>query len=132
MVAPLPWIHLHDLLLDGCVHTTIHVLEISVMYMYLCLLVGFLAVASSSMHLLVKHFILLLFGLHALRGICYTTFSHYPYTPCSLILEDLYDDPYMFPCHEEHVPVFLFICRAFPSFIISQESSFKLRFHDRC
>lgn len=56
MVAPIPWIHLHDLFLDGCVHTMIHVSQISVMYMYLCLLAGFLMAAFGSMHLLINHF----------------------------------------------------------------------------
>ena len=38
---------------------------------------------------------LLLFDLHALGVICFTTFCHCPCTPHSLILEDLYSEPHM-------------------------------------
>ena len=36
---------------------------------------------------------------------CYTAFCHYPCTPHSLIVEDLYSEPYMLSHHED--PAFM-------------------------
>jgi len=62
----------------------------------------------------------------------YIAFCRCTYPPHSSMLEDLYSDPHVFPYHEEHVPTSLFIYRTFPSYIISQEYSFKLSFQDQC
>lgn len=53
----------------------------------------------------------------------YTTFCHYPCTPCSLILEDLYSEPYMIFLHEGTPIVSLFMSRSFPFCTISLETS---------
>ena len=102
MVAPIPWIYfIWSLHSNGYVHTEdpctwsfswwidvpipwIHVfsIEISVMYMYLCLIcrspdssVWFLARTCKSFHPS------LMFGLHTLGGICYIVICHYPCNP---------------------------------------------------
>ena len=45
----MPWVHLHDILLDGCFHTTIHVLDIKLMHMYLFFLAGLLLVWTGAL-----------------------------------------------------------------------------------
>ena len=69
IVAPIPWIHVFST-------------DISVMYMYLCLIfrsldstVWFLARICKAFHPS------LMFGLHALGGICYTSFCLCPWNP---------------------------------------------------
>jgi len=73
-----------------------------------------------------------MFDLHALGGICYTKFCHCPCTPRSLILEDLYSEPYMLSHHEENPIVSLFMRRTIPFCIISQKSSVYPSLQDRC
>ena len=86
----MPWIHLHDHSLDGCIHTIIHVSFLWVssdvyVYVLACRFFNgrlrFPALIYKAFHPSLQ------LGLHALGGICYTTFCHYPCTPCSLILE---------------------------------------------
>ena len=100
--------------MNGCVHTLIHVFssEISVMYMYICLIcrspddnTWFLTRTCKSFHPS------LMFGFHTLGGIYYTTICHCPCTPHSLILEDPYSDPCVLSKHGIHTPEPHFICQ---------------------
>lgn len=84
MVVPMPCIHLHDHSLDGCVHTTIHVLLFRAFSdVYVSMLacrfsndgLWFPARTCKAFHSS------LYFGLHVLGGIYYTTFYHCPCTP---------------------------------------------------
>jgi len=63
------------------------------MYMYLYLLVGFPMVNWFPALIYKAFHPSIQIGLHALGGIFCTTFCHYPCTPHSLILEDLYSEP---------------------------------------
>jgi len=58
----------------------------------------------------------------------YTTFFHYPCTPHSLILEDLYSKPHMLFIHEETPIVPLFMTRSIPFYTISTETSIFAQF----
>ena len=121
----MPWIHLHDHSLDGCIHTTIHVLLFEV---FIDVYVSMLACRFSNDKLwfpasTYKAFHPSLYlGLHGLGGICYTTFCHCVCTPHSVILEDLYSEPYMLPLHEETPIVSLFMSRTIPFCTISPKS----------
>ena len=53
---------------------------------------------------------------------CYTTFCLCPYAPHSLILEDLYSEPYMLSLHEETPIVSLFMSKTNPFCTISLKS----------
>ena len=92
-------------------------------YMYLYFLAGF-PTTDPFPALIYKAFHpLLRLGLHALVGICYTTFFHYPCTPRSLILEDLYSEPHILFLREETPIMSLFMSRLFPFSTISPKTS---------
>jgi len=106
------------------------------MYMYLYLLAGF-PMADQFPALIYKAFHpSLWFGLHALGGIYYTSFCHYPCTPCSLILEDLYSEPCMLFLHGETPIMSLSINISFPFCTISLKLMFfpvyKIDTNDLC
>ena len=125
----MPWIHLHEHSLNGCVHNTIHVSLFRVsndVYVSMLSCKFFndcLWFHTSTLKNFTPHSSL----AFTLWGASVTQ-RHCPCTPRSSILEDIYSELYMLFHHEEHAFTSLFIYRTFPSYIISQESSFKLSF----
>jgi len=87
------------------------------MYMYLYFLAGFMMVGWFPALIYKAFHPSFNLSLHALGGICYTTFCHCPCTPHSLILEDLYSEPRMLFLYGETPIMSLSMSRSFPFFI---------------
>ena len=100
----IPYLHPFTWSFSGCLcpcHDSCIIWQRSqFMYMYLYFLVGF-PMANWFITLIYKAFHpSFSLGLHALGGIYYTSFCHYPCTPRSLILYNLYSEPHMLFPHE--------------------------------